>query len=378
MPSFHRRVPSLRWRSRRCESSILARRRDELPHLTAHARPPWRSELRRRGAALTVLNLSLRHFSMQDVVLLETEAADGGATCRIVFSVGAPVDILELESLCDKVGWPRRPHHKVQAALENSFMARGPLPWPEASALSWSPASGRVPLPAPGGKMPCAGGLAAAAGAAEGLRCSAHLEAGLGPLTPARPAAAPARPAAPPHRRAGTRGSAGAPSQAYLVRRLTPQIGLARATGDHAFNATIWDVLVPPLPHRAVPVPAVELSLTACGLRTRRDRRRWSLPTRGKDSARRSWSSWHAPARRSAAGRAAGGAGHAVRQSDAAPSRRCELCCGATSATSRCLQTPRRGGSLLSPRLALQAAVPGLDAACFVNAGCEFLQGAGL
>jgi len=92
------------------------------------------------------------------------EAASSGGT--IVFRTGAEVDVYELERLCDKVGWPRRPVRKVEMALRNSYLV-----------------------------------------------ATLHLVAAEeGPD--------------------GTREE-----------RL---VGLARATSDHAFNATIWDVLVDP------------------------------------------------------------------------------------------------------------------------------------
>ena len=56
----------------------------------------------------------------EDVTLVETTRPDG-RVARVVYSTTAPVDVYELEKLCDDVGWPRRPVSKVQAALENSF-----------------------------------------------------------------------------------------------------------------------------------------------------------------------------------------------------------------------------------------------------------------
>ena len=121
----------------------------------------------------------------EDVVLVETTRPDG-TTARIVYSTTAPVDVYELEKLCDDVGWPRRPVSKVQAALENSFCV-----------------------------------------------ASLHLEiaetgkSGGG----------------------GGGGGGGMPGVSYADAS-TPEgtssrlVGLARATSDHAFNATIWDVVV--------------------------------------------------------------------------------------------------------------------------------------
>lgn len=88
---------------------------------------------------------------------------DAGAKGRIVYGSGREVDVYELERLCDKVGWPRRPPKKVATALRNSFLV------------------GSLVLQTERG------------GAVE-----------------------------------------------------ETLIGMARATSDHAFNATIWDVLVDP------------------------------------------------------------------------------------------------------------------------------------
>lgn len=68
---------------------------------------------------------NIRHtpcpFSLQDeVALLETPSDD--TTLRILYKNGGAVDAIELENLCDKVGWPRRPIAKVEAALKNSFL----------------------------------------------------------------------------------------------------------------------------------------------------------------------------------------------------------------------------------------------------------------
>ena len=78
---------------------------------------------------------------------------------QIVFSTEKDIDFYELEELCDRVGWARRPLRKVKKAIEHSFLV----------VSMWEVA----------GKK----------------------------------------------------------------RRL---IGFARATSDHAFNATIWDVVVDP------------------------------------------------------------------------------------------------------------------------------------
>ncbi|CAI5484944.1 unnamed protein product [Closterium sp. Yama58-4] len=103
-----------------------------------------------------------------EVVLVESKAEDGSSS-KIVFSAGGEVDVYALERLCEKVGWPKRPPEKVEAALRNSYLVT-------ALHLITTP---------PG----------AAEGEGDGER---------------------------------------------------ELIGMARATSDHTFNATIWDVLVDP------------------------------------------------------------------------------------------------------------------------------------
>ncbi|XP_024022865.1 acetyltransferase NSI isoform X2 [Morus notabilis] len=104
----------------------------------------------------------------EEFVLVEKTEPDGVIE-QIIFSSGGEVDVYDLQSLCDKVGWPRRPLSKLAAALKNSYMV--------ATLHSVR-------------KFP---------------------------------------------------GSAG--SEQNDQKKL---IGMARATSDHAFNATIWDVLVDP------------------------------------------------------------------------------------------------------------------------------------
>ncbi|MBA0798211.1 hypothetical protein Gohar_008824 [Gossypium harknessii] len=100
-----------------------------------------------------------------EFVLVEKSQPDGEVE-QIIFSSGGDVDVYELQALCDKVGWPRRPLSKLAAALKNSYMV---------AALHSVK------------KLP------------------------------------------------GSEGN----EQKRLI-------GMARATSDHAFNATIWDVLVDP------------------------------------------------------------------------------------------------------------------------------------
>ncbi|KAI5078507.1 hypothetical protein GOP47_0006178 [Adiantum capillus-veneris] len=105
----------------------------------------------------------------EPVVLMETAQPDGTVE-KIIFGSGEAVDVYELEALYIKVGWPRRPPEKVEAALKNSFMV-----------------------------------------------ASLHLQKEV------------------PFEGGATK---------MLKREL---IGMARATSDHVFNATIWDVIVDPL-----------------------------------------------------------------------------------------------------------------------------------
>ncbi|XP_028764554.1 acetyltransferase NSI [Neltuma alba] len=103
----------------------------------------------------------------QEFVLVEKTELDGTIE-QIIFSSGGDIDVYDLQALCDKVGWPRRPLSKLAAALKNSYMV-----------------------------------------------ASLH----------------------------SIRKSPGSGSEENDKMKL---IGMARATSDHAFNATIWDVLVDP------------------------------------------------------------------------------------------------------------------------------------
>ena len=130
----------------------------------------------------------------RDVILIETRRPDG-CVGRIVYSTTAEVDCYDLERLCDDVGWPRRPISKVRAALENSFLV---------ASLYLE----LVPAPEDAGD--------AGDGDGDGDAGDAARPSGMPGVT---------YPDAP----------------AFGERRL---VGLARATSDHAFNATIWDVVV--------------------------------------------------------------------------------------------------------------------------------------
>ncbi|KAK1697389.1 hypothetical protein QYE76_014086 [Lolium multiflorum] len=101
----------------------------------------------------------------EELVLLERTLPDG-STEQIMFSSAGDIDVYDLQALCDKVGWPRRPLTKIAASLRNSYLV-------------------------------------------------ATLHSII--------------------RSAETEGE-----------ERKQLIGMARATSDHAFNATIWDVLVDP------------------------------------------------------------------------------------------------------------------------------------
>uniref|UniRef100_A0A804Q312 aralkylamine N-acetyltransferase n=1 Tax=Zea mays TaxID=4577 RepID=A0A804Q312_MAIZE len=100
-----------------------------------------------------------------EIVLLERTLPDG-STEQILFSSAGDVDVYDLQALCNKVGWPRRPLSKIAASLRNSYLV----------ATLYSI-----------------------------IRSSE--------------------------------------TEGEEKKQL---IGMARATSDHAFNATIWDVLVDP------------------------------------------------------------------------------------------------------------------------------------
>ena len=133
---------------------------------------------------------------LDEVLLTELQQPDGGPG-YIVYRNGAGVDAAELERLCDKVGWPRRPLSKVAAALANSFLVATLTleDAPPASSAGFDSSSSS------GDEASSSGG-----GGGNG---------------------------------AGLSSSGGAQAAGRLI-------GLARCTSDGAFNATIWDVLVDP------------------------------------------------------------------------------------------------------------------------------------
>lgn len=101
----------------------------------------------------------------EEFVLVEKPLPDG-AVEQILFSSCGDIDVYDLQALCDKVGWPRRPPSKLATALKNSYIV-----------------------------------------------ATLH------------------------SRRVSTDGE---------VNGQKKLIAMARATSDHVFNATIWDVLVDP------------------------------------------------------------------------------------------------------------------------------------
>jgi hypothetical protein len=104
-----------------------------------------------------------------------------------VYRNGSTVDASQVEELCDKVGWPRRPQNKVQAALANSFLVA-------TLTLEDSPPP-------------------SSSNGSEGSSSSGQVSS--------------------------SSGSSGDEPPGRLI-------GLARCTSDGAFNATLWDVLVDP------------------------------------------------------------------------------------------------------------------------------------
>jgi hypothetical protein len=126
--------------------------------------------------------------NLDEVLLTELTRPDG-TRGYVVYRNGGLVDAAELEELCDKVGWPRRPQNKVQAALANSFLV-ATLTLEEQPPASSSDSG------------------------SDGSSSSSS-----------------------------SSGSSGGGGSSGTQGRL---IGLARCTSDGAFNATLWDVLVDP------------------------------------------------------------------------------------------------------------------------------------
>lgn len=49
-------------------------------------------------------------------------SSDSAKESRIVFSTEREIDLYQLEEICDRVGWARRPLRKVRKALQHSFL----------------------------------------------------------------------------------------------------------------------------------------------------------------------------------------------------------------------------------------------------------------
>lgn len=57
----------------------------------------------------------------EEFVLVEKPLPDG-AVEQIIYSSCGDIDVYDLQALCDKVGWPRRPLSKLATALKNSYI----------------------------------------------------------------------------------------------------------------------------------------------------------------------------------------------------------------------------------------------------------------
>ncbi|CAM6016154.1 unnamed protein product [Sphagnum balticum] len=142
---------------------------------------PIRSGLLKTSpTAVTEPEMKDDEIELEDEVVLVEKVQTDGTIEKIIFASSGEVDVYELELLCDKVGWPRRPPSKVAAALKNSYMVAS------LHLHRQPPSTGNLLIHI-------------------GLSCLDET-----------------------------------PEKCELI-------GMARATSDHAFNATIWDVLVDPL-----------------------------------------------------------------------------------------------------------------------------------
>ena len=182
----------------------------------------------------------------ESIVLSEVER--GGGKAKIVYRPGGEVDVGELANLCAKVGWPKRPSEKVAGALENSYLVC-PLP----QGLCHSSLCNRDLLNTLYSSLP-----------RRRIECHQHHEKWGVLRVPVHPTQTSLpyivhRCMDSMHMQQGpevvinfilkfrvlqvctlelvTEGSQGE------TKKL---IGLARATSDHVFNATVWDVLVDP------------------------------------------------------------------------------------------------------------------------------------
>ncbi len=72
------------------------------------------------------------HSVPETLPLLTDLYGDGHRLCRtanpqldLVLSLRRPIDLIELEALCDAVGWSRRPLRRVRKALQHSLLQVG-------------------------------------------------------------------------------------------------------------------------------------------------------------------------------------------------------------------------------------------------------------
>jgi aralkylamine N-acetyltransferase len=102
----------------------------------------------RRNAATEPDNAgdAVEDWSEEDLdygVMMEVDNADGSKS-RIVYRNGGAVNAAALEDLCDRVGWPKRPLYKVEAALANSFMVSTLMLEPADAPEDRASSSGRL------------------------------------------------------------------------------------------------------------------------------------------------------------------------------------------------------------------------------------------
>ena len=164
-----------------------------------------------------------------DIVLLEKVTPMNGRAARIVFSTTSAVDVMELEDLGEKVGWPRRPAKKMKHALEHSFLVATlyMIITKPKDQVAYDAAYTQA-------KKLKKEKIAAAKTGATGASTASESGDGDGGV--------------------GAVGDTENDDDASLVpigsypevesrRRL---IGLTRATSDHVFNATLWDIIICP------------------------------------------------------------------------------------------------------------------------------------
>jgi len=75
----------------------------------------WKKLLNNSGATTAPED----NYFEGDMIISKRETAP---ETRICFSTQRELDLYELEELCDRVGWARRPLRKVRKALQHSFL----------------------------------------------------------------------------------------------------------------------------------------------------------------------------------------------------------------------------------------------------------------